>query len=54
MSRQMAHHRKPMDALGKQMDDLGRQQEKVVHVADKTTRQVIAQALSEGKAKLVR
>ena len=38
----------------RQMGDLGRQQEKVVKIADKTTRQVIAQALSEGKARLVR
>ena len=36
------------------MEALGRQQETASKAADKTTRQVIAQALSEGKAKLVR
>ena len=54
LSRQMDERSKPMDSLGKQMGELGRQQEKASKAADKATRQVIAQALSEGKARLVR
>lgn len=53
ISRQMDQRGKPMDTLGKQMGELGRQQEKVVKAADRTTRQLIAQAVSEGKARPV-
>ena len=49
LSRQMDEQGKPME-----MGELGRQQEKASKAADRTTRQVIAQALSEGKARLLR
>ena len=42
-----------MSALGNQMGELGRQQEKIVKSADRITRQLIAQAVSEGKARPV-
>lgn len=51
LSRQMDERGKPMETLGKQMSELGRQQETAARAADKTTRLVIAQALSEGKAR---
>ena len=51
LSRQMDEASKPMDALGRQMDALAREHDKVVEQAERTTRDLIDQAIARGLAR---
>ena len=50
---QMEAAGKPMEALGKQMEALGRRLEKSSQAADRQTRNIISEALGQGKAQPV-